>query len=166
MPAQTTFLGGGVPSGSFAYGDGFATAQLTPAEMRMRDPFPYPALEELRRRCLQAVVDSNVIEEQCRAVATFAHQTELHAVFNGLLENAGLERQLTTRRKMVAIDRDLAITQSLEPAFMSELAQLHVPSAYLELLSRQLSSTSFRYRVACRCAVTLLAAILLAETGS
>lgn len=165
---HTTFVGGsGVYVDNFCFVDGgIASAFVSPAELRLRESFSYPALEDLRRRCLQAATESNRIGIQSRAVASFAHQTELRAMFTDLLKGYDLDKTVCDRRKFILVDKDTAITRGRNQQALAELSTLGVPGAYLELLNTHLESTSFRHRVAARCATVLLAAILLADQGS
>ena len=149
------FTGYGTP-GAF-------TGTLTPAELRMETPFPYPALEAIRRRTLTAIALTSDFPMQARTITILAYSTDVRGVFSGIFTIAASELAVARygRRRLLEISGDLGIVYSWIPQAFNELRQIGVPEAYLNLLLPRLNSTSFTDRVSAMCAIVLLTAILV-----
>jgi hypothetical protein len=149
------FTGYGTP-GAF-------TGTLTPAELRMGTPFPYPALEAIRRRTLTAVTLTSDFPMQARTITILAYSTDVRGIFNGIFTIAASELAVVRygRRRLIDISAEMAIAYGWIPQAFNELRQIGVPEAYLNVLEPRLNSTSFADRISAMCAIVLLTAILV-----
>lgn len=141
------------------------TIELTPAENRESSPFPYPALEAIRRHTISAVTTSSVFAMQARTTTILAYSTEVRAIFDGIHDITAKQLAVTRtgQRRVLAIDGDLSIVRGWFTQAFDELLQLGVPQAFIDLLRPRLDSRAFNDRVAAICAIVLLAAILILE---
>lgn len=159
--ATVPFLGGGSLVEDICHDGG--PVEILPAELRMRRPFPYPALETLRQRCLQGSSASAAIGAQARAVLIFATHGDFKPLFLQLTELTPeiLSGKHCDRRKAVLVDKDLYPFRALLSKAVAELGSLGVPSTYQDLIQTRLASSSFNHRVSAQCAMVLLTALLL-----
>jgi hypothetical protein len=140
--------------------------RFAPVELRLRTSFPLPTLEMFRTRALAACSSSTDIALQVRAVALFAYDTELRAIFDDLIGPTAFQTDVAdTRVNRLQVDNKLANLRSVYEQAFDELTQLGVPRAYQTEIRTRLESSSFSHRVSAICTQLLLAALLLQEKG-
>jgi hypothetical protein len=133
-----------------------------PAEDRLLRAFPAPGLEAYRQALL-AAVSSGPDDARARNVLRRALDTELAALFSGILALplGVLDLPLPLPRRLIDIDRDLTPVAGAFPVAERELLHLGIPAPVIELLRAHLADQSFQHRVSGTAAVVLLAALLL-----
>lgn len=145
-------------------GSGFdALDAPTPVELRMRDPFPYPALEEFRRRALATCTVQSDLEVQARTVSALALSGDQRGVFVNLLGPSSALLKVTDidRRRLLDVERDLRLLDAVRAQALRELSLLGAPQAYLDVFADRLSHPNYTVRVVAICGVVLFAALLL-----
>jgi hypothetical protein len=139
---------------------------LLPAEAREQYPFPYPALEAIRRHTLSAVTSEMVFNIQARTITVIAYATDVRAIFDGIfvIDAKQLSAPRIYPRALLDIDQELAIVHRWFTQAFGELLQLGVPQVYLDILTPRLESRIYSDRIAAICAIVLLASILILES--
>ena len=154
-PATAQFTGYGTPGGF--------TGTLVPAELREETPFPYPALEMIRRKVLTAVTSGTALPMKVRTITILTLGTSLHGIFDAIftITDSELAVRRTDRLRTIAIDAALNIDPTLLTQAFSEFRQIGVPQQYIDVLNTWVTSTSYTNRVAGFCGMVLLTAIIL-----
>jgi hypothetical protein len=135
----------------------------TPVGARLLQSFPFPNLEEWRRRTLEYVSNSSDSIAKVQTLCAIAVSTDLKAIFINILgESLGVLTQLPVdKRRSSDICADLRILKRSERLVLEELKQLGVPTQYLELLSVRYTANTFNDKLSSICSTVLLAALLL-----
>lgn len=137
---------------------------LSAFELKLLEPLPYYALEQLRTRFLHFVTADHSLKRSVRGAVQMAYETELGTT---LLRVAppppGLrEAQICERRRYLEIDRDMAnFTFLYAPALQAFEESGKLPQSYIKLLRRHLSKPYPKYRVSAVAALLCFAAAFL-----
>lgn len=151
------YLGGPPP---FADEDGCWIGLPSPFEMRLQNPLPMYAIDQLRLRLLFAVTDNHDITKGARALLQMACETELKTVLVKVMTLATdvLPSNVCGRRKYVEVDADLRQHSYLVAPAIDELKTLPtLPRQYVDLVTRYLESHYPKYRVSALAATVCLA---------
>lgn len=135
---------------------------MVDVEIVMSQPFVHlPAFNTLRRRLLDAVVDTDLIAVQTRETVLRALNLSLGAVFARLSsQKKELQVRICEKRNSLDIERDLEDLNSFYLDAAKLLADYGLIKQQVDLLVSQLNSNSSILRVAGKCA-TILAATLI-----
>ena len=159
------FVGTGTAVADFTVDDAVISAPLVRGEARMYSEFPYPTLENWRRRALVASATIPVLSTRVRTALLFAHEADLKTMFLELTEvdPEALAGRYNFKKKANLADKELELPLTQIDAALKELAEQKIPEQYRELMEKRLRSENFNHRVAGLCAAVYFTALLLEE---
>jgi hypothetical protein len=144
------------------------TGLLSPFELRLLQPVPLYAVEQLRTRFLHAATTSGEPTKTARSVLQMAFDTEIGVTLSKLITIAPDVRasRVCERRRFLDIDTDMRMFKFLwSPALDALREQGSIPPRYLELLERHFEAGYPRYRIAAIAALLCMVASYLVEAA-
>lgn len=143
---------------------------LMTGELRLRTPFPYPALESWRRTALNytaatPTTGSSDTATRGRTTLLFAHEADLSSIFFDVTTNteALIAGYYVDKLKALTVDDSFRGAYQQIPLVLAELKTQLVPEQYIDLLKQRLEGPAFNHRVAGFCAAVYLTSVLLEE---
>lgn len=141
---------------------------LSPFELKLLQPLPLYAVEQLRTRFLHVVTSSREPTKNARAILQMAFDTEVGTTLAKLITLAPDVRssRVFERRRFLEIDADMRMFKFLwAPALDALREQGSIPSNYVDLLERHYEAAYPRYRVAAIAALLCITASYLVEVS-
>jgi hypothetical protein len=123
-----------------------------------------PEAERIRQHLLQHVVDINNPAVQTREVVLRVLNSNLRAMFMGLIPVAdALQVLICEKRNSLDIDNDVAYEDQFYKQVLGTFARYGTRPQHVDLISDALKSNSAIMRVAARCAIVLMVAYIEAS---
>ena len=133
-----------------------------PVEVDMSQQFTtLEDIEPLRSRVLNSVTTTQNSAVRAREVVLRVMHSNLGPIFTPLRNiQSELEVVICEKRSSIIIDKELAPWNSSFKAGLLSLENHGIPKSTIELILQALLSQSAPYRVAARCAIILLSALV------
>lgn len=135
---------------------------MIPLEMVMAMPFTrVPNSELLRNRTLDHIVSSPLRAVQTREAILRTLHSNLAAIFVDLVnQQKTLEVLICEKRNSIPVDNELLRYDLLYETVAKSLVNYGIKSNYIDLVIASLKSSNAVLRVAARCAIVILSAII------
>jgi hypothetical protein len=135
---------------------------MIPLEMVMAMPFTrVPNAELLRNRTLDHIVSSPLRAVQTREAILRTLHSNLSAIFVDLVnQQKTLEVLICEKRNSIPVDNELLQYALLYENVAKSFVTFGIKSTYVDLVIASLKSSNAVLRVAARCAIVILSAII------
>jgi hypothetical protein len=135
---------------------------MIPLEMVMAMPFTrVPNSELLRNRTLDHIVSSPLRAVQTREAILRTLHSNLSAIFVDLVnQQKTLEVLICEKRNSIPVDNELLQYALLYENVAKSFVTFGIKSTYVDLVIASLKSSNAVLRVAARCAIVILSAII------
>lgn len=139
---------------------------LLASEERLREPFPQPSIETIRRTVLNFISTDDMLDHRIRGVFLTAHLSDFRAVFLDVLPApaAVYTETVCKRRKLFELYADLQVLRSEAGPALEELRALGLSDGYINLTAARVDGTSPQQYIGAMCAILLFASLLQPAT--